>query len=108
MRLRLAEARKRRGLTQEQLAERAGMHRSTIARMEISNIGWTHQTIDVLADALQCPTYELFGYHHPPEATLDAETLEAITILEGLNPDARREALDHIKVVQRRHNKTGG
>lgn len=93
------------GLTQEQLAERAGLHRSTIARIEISNIGWTHQTIDTLADALQCPSYELFGYSHPPEATLHAETVTAIDIMERLTPEARAEALEDLQILERRRGR---
>lgn len=99
MQLRLADIRKRRGLTQEELAERAGMHRSTIARLEVDLLGWTHQTIHSLADALECEEWELFGYTRPPDARLSEETKEALQLLEELPPAVRGLALGQLRLL---------
>lgn len=58
--LNIAYYRKRRGLTQEQLAEKAGIERSRVSKTEIA---WTGTSLDVIfkiADALEIEPYKLF------------------------------------------------
>jgi transcriptional regulator with XRE-family HTH domain len=54
MRLHLTDARKRRGLTPEALAERAGVHRATVYRIEAGEItNPTNATVERLETALR-------------------------------------------------------
>lgn len=58
--LNIAYYRKRCGLTQEQLAEKAGIERSRVSKTEIA---WTGTSLDVIfriADALEIEPYKLF------------------------------------------------
>ena len=58
--LNIAYYRKQRRLTQEQLAEKAGIERSRISKTEIA---WTGTSLDVvfkIADALEVEPYKLF------------------------------------------------
>ena len=57
--LNIAYYRKKRGLTQEQLAEKAGVERSRISKTEIA---WTGTSLDMvyrIADALEIEPYKL-------------------------------------------------
>lgn len=58
--LNIAYYRKRLGLTQEQLAEKAGIERSRLSKTEIA---WTGTSLDVvfkIAEALNVEPYKLF------------------------------------------------
>lgn len=57
--LNIAYYRKKRGLTQEQLAEKAGVERSRVSKTEIA---WTWTSLDTvyrIADALEIEPYKL-------------------------------------------------
>lgn len=70
MDLRLNEIRTKKGLTQEQLAERAGVDRSFISKLESNQVGWTRATLKVLSEGLGVPEWELVGYSSPPDRHL--------------------------------------
>ena len=55
----LAQVRKARGLSQRALAEKAGVSRVTIARIETDKISPTLRTFEQLAAALDVPVSEL-------------------------------------------------
>lgn len=57
--LNIAYYRKRRGLTQEQLAEKAGVERSRVSKTEIAWTGTSLDTIYRIADALEVEPYKL-------------------------------------------------
>lgn len=57
----LQELRLRQGLTQDQLAERAGTERSHISALERAEKGPTLATILGLAEALKIPAGQLMG-----------------------------------------------
>ena len=57
----LQELRLQRGLTQDQLAERAGTERSHISALERAEKGPALATIFILADALEMTAGELIG-----------------------------------------------
>lgn len=61
--LNIAYYRKKRGLTQEQLAEQAGMERSRISKTEIAWAGISLDMIYKIADALEIEPYKLFMDH---------------------------------------------
>jgi transcriptional regulator with XRE-family HTH domain len=55
----LREWRKFRDLSQEELAARAGVKHSTVSRLENGITGWVQDTMEALADALDCSVSEL-------------------------------------------------
>ncbi len=58
--LNIAYYRKLRGLTQEQLAEKAGIERSRVSKTEIAWVGTSLDMIFRIADALEVEPYKLF------------------------------------------------
>lgn len=58
--LNIAYYRKQRGLTQEQLAEKAGIERSRVSKTEIAWVGTSLDMIFMIADALEVEPYKLF------------------------------------------------
>lgn len=65
----LAEWREAKGVTQEQLAERAGTTKATVSRWENSERDPPFNALASIADALGIPLANLF--HHPREALVD-------------------------------------
>lgn len=57
--LNIAYYRKKRGLTQEQLAEKAGVERSRVSKTEIAWAGTSLDTVYRIADALEIEPYKL-------------------------------------------------
>ena len=57
--LNIAYYRKLRGLTQEQLAEKAGIERSRVSKTEIAWVGTSLDMIFKIADALEVEPYKL-------------------------------------------------
>ena len=55
----IAYKRKQQGLTQEQLAEKAGLERSRVSKTEIAWVGTSLDTIFKIADALEVEPYIL-------------------------------------------------
>lgn len=90
---RLADLRKQRGLTQQALAERAGIHVSNIRRYEA---GTNQPTLDVLrnlAIALQTSADTLL--FEPDERGPDDDLKLAFEAATRLDPDGR----DHLKAT---------
>lgn len=59
--IKLKECRERANLTQDALAEKSGVARSTIARIEgHDTVSVTTETIKKLSDALDCKVGEIF------------------------------------------------
>ena len=58
--LNIAYYRKKRGLTQEELAEKAEIDRSTISKTEIAFAGTSLDLIFKISDILQIEPYKLF------------------------------------------------
>lgn len=52
MQLTLAKAREKRRLTLTQLAEKSGVHKTTVARIERGEVRPMHDTVNALEDAL--------------------------------------------------------
>ncbi|WP_296441273.1 helix-turn-helix transcriptional regulator [Rhizobium sp. 60-20] len=55
----IAEWRESRGLTQEELAERISMSRSTLSKIETSDSPYTQRTLEAIALALGCKPHDL-------------------------------------------------
>ena len=58
--LNIAYYRRQKGLTQEQLAEKAGIERSRVSKTEIAWVGTSLDIIFKMADALEVEPYKLF------------------------------------------------
>ena len=56
----IAYYRRQKGLTQEQLAEKAGIERSRVSKTEIAWVGTSLDIIFKIADALEVEPYKLF------------------------------------------------
>lgn len=79
--LRIKELRKQRGLTQEVLAEIAGIETASLSNIEIGNRYPTPENLDSLAKALNVLPCELFTFEHlnmPPVENAIAEITAAI------------------------------
>lgn len=60
--LSIAYFRKYRGLTQEQLADKADVDYTTISKLETATVGASLDTIFEIADALEIEPYKLFEF----------------------------------------------
>ena len=58
--LNIAYYRKKSGMTQEELAEKAGIERSRISKTEIAWVGTSLDMVYKIADALDIEPYKLF------------------------------------------------
>jgi len=56
---RIKKIRKKKGITQEQLAERAGLNRTHLYRLETGKQSMTLRTLKIIADALEIRVREL-------------------------------------------------
>lgn len=85
MDLKIAQVRKRRGWTQQQLAEAAGYNLASIGKLEAGLVGWTHNTLRVLSDALGVEEHELLGYAAPPDEDLSDEQRAVVRVVSRLD-----------------------
>lgn len=85
------ERRRAAGLTQEQLAIRAGTTKTAISRLERGHVS---PTVDTLQRLLACMGYDLALRAEPSTPRTDAAQLDAVA---GLTPDQR---LDHALTSQ--------
>jgi transcriptional regulator with XRE-family HTH domain len=92
----IAPWRKFRGLNATRLAERLGMSKSWVSRLESGEGKYTQETLEAIADALQCEPADLL---RPPP--VDPILAEAAKLLDRI-PEARREeAVMFLKVLTR-------
>jgi transcriptional regulator with XRE-family HTH domain len=61
--LRIKAARNRKGITQDQLAELAGLNRVHLFRLETGRQSMTLRTLKIIADALDVKMRDLIGNH---------------------------------------------
>jgi transcriptional regulator with XRE-family HTH domain len=107
---RLREIRKQRGLSQEQLAEKSGVSRITISRIESGDdYAPREATIDKLAEALEVYNVELFDeseieFSFTPEQLINMD-LEALDqLLFGLSESGRlQDAAERMHWTAIRH-----
>jgi len=100
MGLRLKEIRKRKGLSQEALAERAETSPNYLSRMER---GTENPTLDMLikiADALEVELWELFDYKHKTNAKELREILKGIAA-EVKDEDILQTAVRVLRLLTR-------
>lgn len=84
--------RKKRGLSQERLADRVGMTGGNLSEIENGNTGYTQATLEALAEALQCSAADLLirdpsdpeGLWSLWETAKPAQRKQIIGIIKGL------------------------
>lgn len=99
---RVRERRKALGLTQEQLAELAGLSTNFLARMEMSGRTPSLATLTRIADALEVRVSDLLTEDHigewQAEATEIAEALDSLSSPDSaLAVELIRSVIDHLK-----------
>ena len=94
----LKQWRKRRGLTQDQLAERVERTRGLIAQYESGQTEMPESMIYALAHALAIDTWDLFKTN--PEK--EGELVDITDELRGLDEKERSEALGYIRAMKAR------
>lgn len=95
----VAERRRLKGLSQEELAERSGVSQGTVSAVERQAQWPAFQTWQALADALDCNFLELF--FNPEEPSADA-------ILAEFSPAARRQAITVIRALKEANDEGSG
>jgi transcriptional regulator with XRE-family HTH domain len=88
----LLDARRRAGLSQRGLAERAGTAQSVVARIELGTTSPTTQTLDRLVDAAG---FEL-ELTLRPKAVLDPQILDDVPRILRLSPEDRLREVANI------------
>lgn len=86
---RIKNARKRLGMTQNELAEKLGINRATLSKYENGQIDPTVSQLMKIADALNLPLFDLFF--------ADSDDYEFIKMLGLTNPGKIKESLDAVK-----------
>ena len=90
-RLFIAEWRKARGLTQEQLADAAGMTAGNLSPLERGKINYTQVSLEAIATALAVEVEDLF--RDPADAGA-----EIFSLARAASPDQRRRIAELAKV----------
>lgn len=89
----LKEWRKKRGLTQQILADRVDVSRGLIAQYESGQTKIPEEMVYALADALTCESWDLFRVNPLKEG----DVVDITDELRGLSPNERSEALGYIR-----------
>ena len=85
---RIRELRMKQGMTQEKLAECAGIDLSQLSRMENGHGNPKFETLERIAGALKVRSHELLDFsQHQSEEGLRADI---VTLLDGLNAESLR------------------
>ncbi|TNJ63774.1 helix-turn-helix transcriptional regulator [Paenibacillus hemerocallicola] len=93
---RIRDLRKERGLSQEQLGEKAGFHFSYIGGIERAEKNISLLNLAKIADALDVEIHELFGYSYSMKMELSDKEEEITEILDIL----LRQDLNDLKRVK--------
>jgi transcriptional regulator with XRE-family HTH domain len=89
----LKENRKKCGLTQEKLAEKAGISAHYLAMVEVSKKFPTPEMLDRIALALEIETYQLFDVSGTPEGALFHLEQSILTNIERLINTTIKQAI---------------
>ena len=98
----LAAWRAKRGLTQEQLAERIGTYKGQISNWENQNRNITSSAQVALAEALNIEPGDLYrdpAQPSPADLLRDASVREMTLILNEQDATLKRQALEMVKVL---------
>lgn len=87
------EWRKKRGLTQERLAERTPFSPGAISQLETGRTSYTQDMIEALADAMELKPGDLISRN--PNAEVDV-----VALFNDLSEDKRRIAIEMLKTLK--------
>lgn len=93
----IAEWRKKRNLTQEQLAERIERSRGLVSQLESGFTAYTAETLNAIADALSCEPWDLL--HVDPSK--EGQVVDIVDLLRKASPEQKAEAIGYIKGLVR-------
>lgn len=96
----IREWRDYRGLNQEQAAERIGIDRTTLGRIENRQIAYTQPILEALADAYRCEPWDLLNRDPSKEGAV----IDITEMLRGADPAELREILGYARGVIRKTN----
>jgi transcriptional regulator with XRE-family HTH domain len=96
---RIRQWRKHRGLTQEQLAGRIGMHSANLSKLESGTIAYTQDNLEKLAVELACQPSDLIT-----RDPLDPSEEELIATFHQLPPEKRHEFLELFRMMAKALN----
>lgn len=94
----IKEWRDYRRLTQEQAAERIGVDRTTLGRIESRQIAYTQPILEALADAYRCEPWDLLNRDPSKEGAV----IDISEMLRGAEPSELREILGYARGVLRK------
>jgi transcriptional regulator with XRE-family HTH domain len=93
----IAEWRESRGLTQEALAERISMSRSTLSKIETSDSPYTQRTLEAIATALRCKPSDLLVPFRTPEQQSPEAALRTSLLAFGVDRSQLERAIAIIR-----------
>lgn len=98
---RIKSKRKEKGLTQEQLAEKANMHPTYIGKMERGDKSATLDSLEKVIAALDMSYEELFKYIQPSSLENEENSVlwQIINILNAKSIDDQRKALSLLEFM---------
>lgn len=94
----IAEQRKLVGLTQPQVAERMGVEKETISRLETGTISQTVERLQMLSDALNCPITRFFLRE---EGEQNVYAITIADMLKTLSSDRQKAVVECLAVMIR-------
>jgi transcriptional regulator with XRE-family HTH domain len=104
--LRIRNLRKKQGLSQEDLADRAGLHPTYVGGVERGERNPSFESILKIAEALDVSPGQLFrfeGVERSPD--LDEQIVEELlSLVENLKPSTKRKVLQSLKSVRKDFN----
>lgn len=95
----IAEWRKKRGLSQEQLAERIEKSRGLISQLESFTTRYTEETLEALADALTCEPWDLLNVNPLKEG----QVIDIMDLLRDATPEQKAQAMGFVQGLVRRN-----
>lgn len=89
----LREWRDYRHLTQEQAADRVGLDRTTLGRIENRKIAYTQPILEALAEAYMCEPWDLLNR----DPFKEGEVIDLTSILRDVAPELRAEIIGYAR-----------
>lgn len=106
---RIKEFRRKRGFTQEELAEKANIHPTFIARIERGNRNCSIETLQIIASALNVPVTELLKPEDKSAVTYSDKLIEKIVdMVKDKTDNEKQYVIDMVELTFKKHKKLTG
>ncbi|MFF2909777.1 helix-turn-helix domain-containing protein [Paenibacillus sp. NPDC057934] len=97
---RLRSFRTDKGLTQEELADRADVHFTYVGKLERGEVNFTIESIENIMNALELPLENIFRFIQPLSEQENDQTLSSIVnLVHNRNLEDQKKALELLKFV---------